>query len=407
MKVVQKYGGTSVANIDRIRHVASLIAAEKARGNHVVAVVSAMAGHTNTLQGWISELVDPVSENPDIDPVLSSGEQVTSGLMALALQEKGLKAQSLQGWQLPLFTNKRFGTAQIQEIETAIVDNMLGNDIIPVIAGFQGITADRRITTLGRGGSDTSAVALAIALGADQCDIYTDVEGIYTADPRICPRARLLKRISFEEMLELSARGAKVLHPRAVELARRYQMRLSVRSSFLNQPGTLIVQRKELPDMESQIITGLSVSTDEAKVTINNMKDTPGTAARVFGALSEAEINVDMIVQNIPQSADQASLTFTLPMAVADKAEQCIQALEGELEYDDLIVARDVAKVSAIGQGMLTQTGVAHKMFDTLSHNEINIQAISTSEIRISVLIQENNVDKAMKALHTAFELDK
>ncbi len=408
-----KFGGTSVADLDRIRAAAAKVKREVEAGYEVAVVVSAMSGKTNELVGWVRETANPPGSNGpgfydarEYDAVVASGEQVTSGLMALVLQEMGVPARSWQGWQVPLRTSGAHGAARIEEIDTTRLDQKFAEGLHAVIAGFQGIGPDGRISTLGRGGSDTSAVAFAAALGAERCDIYTDVDGVYTTDPRVERKARKLDRIAYEEMLELASLGAKVLQTRSVELALRYKVRLMVRSSFNDAPGTLVCDEEEI--MESRIVSGIAFSRDEAKVTVAGVEDRPGVAAAIFGPLAEAGINVDMIVQNI--SADGLTdMTCSLPTEDIAKARAALEAAQtsGALKFRELIADTDVSKVSVVGIGMRSHAGVAKKMFEALAREGVNLKVVATSEIKISVLVDRKYMELAVQALHEAFELDK
>jgi aspartate kinase len=408
-RIVMKFGGTSVADLERIRHVAARVKREVDAGNEVAVVVSAMAGTTNLLVGWCSQLA-PLHDAREYDAVVATGEQVTAGLLAIALQTLGVDARSWQGWQIPLATDGAHGKARILSIDGAALVARLRAGQVPVLAGFQGIGPDHRITTLGRGGSDTSAVALAAALQADRCDIYTDVDGIYTTDPRIVARARKLTKIAYEEMLELASVGAKVLQTRSVELAMKERVRVQVLSSFDDGtslggdlPGTLVVDEDEI--VEQEIVSGIAYSRDEAKVTVRGVPDRPGVAAAIFGPLSAASINVDMIVQNV--SADGTTdLTFTLNRADLPRAEQTLGEHRAEIGFAALLADKDVAKISVVGVGMRSHSGVASTMFRTLADKGINIQVISTSEIKVSVLVGAEYTELAVRALHTAYGLD-
>ncbi len=401
-RIVQKFGGTSVADTDRIKAVARRVKREVDAGNQVAVVVSAMAGVTNQLVGWTNAfgaLPDP----REYDAVVASGEQVTAGLTALALQELGLKARSFMGWQVPVRTDMSHGKARIDAIPTAaLLDGMQAGEIA-VVAGFQGIGPEGRVTTLGRGGSDTSAVALAAALQADRCDIFTDVDGVYTTDPRIVAKARKLDKIAYEEMLELASLGAKVLQTRSVELAMNHRVRVQVLSSFSDAPGTLVVDEDEI--VEKQVVSGIAYSRDEAKVTLVKVPDRPGVAAAIFGPLSEHAINVDMIVQNIAEDGT-TDLTFTVTKADLARTVKVLEERRASLAFRDLKPDANVVKVSVIGVGMRSHTGVAQQMFKTLAEKGINIQVISTSEIKVSVLIAEEYTELALRALHTAYGLD-
>lgn len=400
-----KFGGTSVADLDRIRNAATKVKREVERGYEVAVVVSAMSGKTNELVGWVRD-TSRVYDAREYDAVVSSGENITAGLMALTLQEMGVPARSWQGWQVPLRTNSSHGAASIESVETEGLIRKFGEGLHAVIAGFQGISPEGRITTLGRGGSDTSAVAFAAALGAERCDIYTDVDGVYTTDPRITKKARKLEKISYEEMLELASLGAKVLQTRSVELAMRHKVRMQVLSSFNDLPGTLVCDEEEI--LESRVVTGIAHSRDEAKLTVIGVPDRPGIAAGIFGPLAEAGVNVDMIVQNI--SADgRTDMTFSCPIDEVPRALSALEATKGrgEVDYAGLDVDDDVAKVSIVGIGMRSQAGVAHRMFRALADDGVNIKVITTSEIKVSVLIDRKYLELAVQALHDAFGLDE
>jgi aspartate kinase len=404
-----KFGGTSVANLDRIRRAAKRVGVEVAKGYDVIVIVSAMSGKTNELVGWVDE-TSPLYDAREYDAVVSSGENVTAGLMALTLQEMDIPARSWQGWQVPLKTNSAHSQARIEEIPPENINAKFAEGMkVAVVAGFQGISPEGRITTLGRGGSDTTAVAFAAAFDAERCDIYTDVDGVYTTDPRICDKARKLDKIAFEEMLELASLGAKVLQTRSVELAMRYKVKLRVLSSFEEQSdeaGTLVCDEEEI--MESNVVAGVAYSRDEAKLTVQSVADRPGIAATIFTTLSDAGVNVDMIVQDISEEG-RTDMTFSCPTDQVARAEQALLAIKekGELNYAELLADKDVAKVSVVGIGMRSQSGVAAKMFKVLSDEGINIKVITTSEIKISVLIDRKYMELAVQALHDAFELDK
>lgn len=410
--LVMKFGGTSVADLETIRNSARHVKREVDAGNSCAVVVSAMAGHTNQLVEWTREMA-PLHDAREYDTVVSSGEQITSGLMALALQSMGIQARSWLGWQIPLATDDSHGAARIAGIEPDRMKPRLERGEVAVVAGFQGIGPDGRITTLGRGGSDTSAVALAAALNADRCDIYTDVDGIYTSDPRVVPKAHRLDKISYEEMLEMASLGAKVLQTRSVELAMTQRVRLYVRSSFDapdtsgangENPGTLVCDEDEI--VEQQVVSGIAYAKDEAKVTLVRVEDKPGIAARVFGPLAESGINVDMIVQNISDDGRTTDLTFTVQDSDLQKALDVLTEAKNDIIYEDLRGATDIVKVSVIGVGMRSHAGVAARMFNALAEKGINIQAISTSEIKISVLIDAVYAELAVRTLHSLFELD-
>ena len=403
-RLVQKYGGTSVGDIDRIKAVAQRVKAAVDDGDQVAVVVSAMAGVTDRLAGWVSE-VAPLHDAREYDAVVATGEQVTSGLLALALQDIGVQARSWHGWQLPLRTDGEHGTARILSIETEEIERRLKAGQVAVVTGYQGLGPDGRITTLGRGGSDTSAVALAAALRADRCDICTDVEGVYTADPRIVPAAHMLDKITYEEMLEMSSQGAKVLQTRAVALAMRHRVRLRVLSSFSDSPGTLVVDEDEI--VEEQVVSGIAYSRDEAKITVIGVHDKPGVAAAIFGPLAEANVNVDMIVQNVSAEGPMTDMTFTVAKADLSRAVALLEDPEREFEYKSLVYDDNVVKVSVIGVGMRSHAGVATRMFQSLADKGINIQVISTSEIKIAVLIAEEYLELALRSLHSDYGLDK
>lgn len=413
-RLVMKFGGTSVADISRIRNVARHVEREVKAGHHVAVVVSAMSGTTDRLVGWCREAA-AVHDAREYDAVVASGEQVTAGLLAIVLQDLGIPARSWQGWQIPLKTDGVHGAARIAGIDGDEIRKRMEQGQVAVIAGFQGIGPDKRITTLGRGGSDTSAVAIAAALDA-ACDIYTDVDGVYTADPRIVTGARKLDRISYEEMLEQASLGAKVLQTRSVELAMVYKVPLQVRSSFEapdspNQnkpdgtgPGTLVCDEERI--VEQHVVSGVAYSRDEAKVSIRRVKDQPGISAAIFGPLAEADISVDMIVQNISADGAFTDITFTVARKDLRKALEVLNSVKSKVGFDDLVHSADVAKVSIVGIGMRSHAGVAAKMFRSLAEKGINIQAITTSEIKVSVLIDEAYTELAVRALHTAYGLD-
>jgi len=409
-RLVMKFGGTSVANLDRIARAAKRIGVEVAYGYDVIVIVSAMAGKTNELVGWVGE-TSPLYDAREYDAVVSSGETVTAGLMALRLQEMGVPARSWQGWQVPLQTTSAHGAARIEAIPTDNLNAKFAEGMrVAVVAGFQGLSPEGRITTLGRGGSDTTAVAFAAAFEAERCDIYTDVDGVYTTDPRIESKARKLDKIAFEEMLELASLGAKVLQTRSVELAMRYNVKLRVLSSFedemSNQTGTLVCAEEEI--MENNVVSGVAYSRDEAKMTLVSVADRPGIAAIIFGTLSQAGVLVDMIVQNISEEG-RTDMTFSCPTDQVARAEQAMTTAkeDGKLNFAEIIADVDVAKVSVVGIGMRSHTGVAAKMFECLSNDGINIKVITTSEIKISVLIDRKYMELAVQALHDAFELEK
>ncbi len=402
-RIVMKFGGTSVGDCDRIRNVARRVKAEVDAGHQVAVVVSAMAGETNRLVGLVETLA-PLCDAREYDTVVASGEQVTVGLLAMALQEMGVAARSWLGWQAPVHTDGAHGRARIQTIDTTVLIPRLERGEVVVMAGFQGVGPDHRITTLGRGGSDTSAVALAAALHADRCDIYTDVDGIYTCDPRIVARPRKLDKITYEEMLELASLGAKVLQTRSVELAMKYNTRLQVRSSFEESPGTLVCGEEEI--VEQEMVSGVAYSRDEAKITLTRLEDRPGVVARVFAPLSEHHINVDMIVQNVSDDGATTDVTFTVAQSDLKRAMVLLEEAKEDLGYTSLVPDDDVVKVSVVGVGMRSHAGVAQTMFRTLAENNINIQVISTSEIAVSVLISARFLELALRSLHSAYGLD-
>ena len=401
-RIVMKFGGTSVADLDRIRNVASRVKREVDAGHQVAVVVSAMSGVTNQLVGWCQAL-SPLHDAREYDAVVATGEQVTSGLLSIALHTLGVEARSWAGWQIALHTDGAHGRARIESVDGAGLIAAMEGGAVPVVAGFQGIGPAGRITTLGRGGSDTSAVALAAALKADQCDIYTDVDGVYTTDPRITARARKLDKIAYEEMLELASVGAKVLQTRSVELAMKERVRVQVLSSFEDKPGTLVVDEDEI--VEKAMVAGIAYSRDEAKITLRRVPDRPGMAAAIFGPLSAANVNVDMIVQNV--SADGTTdMTFTVSRADLARAQAILADAKGATGADTVLTDPDVAKISVVGVGMRSHAGVANTMFSTLAAKGINIQVISTSEIKVSVLIAAEYTELAVRALHTAYGLD-
>ena len=397
-----KFGGTSVADLDCIRNVAQRVKKETANNNQVVVFVSAMAGTTDQLVKWV-EQISPLNDAREYDMVVSSGEQITAGLLALALQDSGVPARSWLGWQIPFKTNKMHGAARIDKIGTDEITKRLEEGTVCVIAGFQGISDDNRITTLGRGGTDTSAVALAAALNADRCDIYTDVEGVYTADPRIVPKAQKLDKITYEEMLELASLGAKILQTRSVAMAMSHKVRVQVLSSFTNKPGTMVVDEDEI--VEKQIVSGITYAKDEAKVTLVGVHNTPGIASEVFILLADGNINVDMIIQNETQDGKKTDLTFTVAEKDLGKAQNILKSATN-IHHEAIITDKNVAKISVIGVGMRSHAGVAASMFKTLADKRINIQVISTSEIKISVLIDAEYTELAVRALHTTYGLD-
>ncbi|TZG24673.1 aspartate kinase [Sphingomonas montanisoli] len=411
-RIVMKFGGTSMAGIDRIRNVANRVKHEVELGNEVAVVVSAMSGDTDRLVNFCRE-ASPLYDPREYDVVVASGEQVTSGLLAITLQSMGVKARSWMGWQLPIRTSDAHASARIQTINSDAIGAAMASGEVAVIPGFQGLTEDDRITTLGRGGSDTSAVAVAAAMKADRCDIYTDVDGVYTTDPRIVPKARKLAKVTYEEMLELASVGAKVLQTRSVGLAMKEKVRVQVLSSFDQPtgnptPGTMIVGEDELEGstMERQLITGIAYDKKETKVTLTAVPDRPGAVAAIFSPLADANINVDMIVQNVAHDTGSTDVTFTVP---SDEIARSLDTLERErsaIGYDKLIHDANVAKISVVGVGMRSHAGVASKMFSTLADRKINVLAITTSEIKVSVLIHEDYTELAVRALHTAYGLD-
>lgn len=409
--IVQKFGGTSVADIERIKRVAMLVEREVQAGNQVMVVVSAMAGVTNQLVDYCAAANDLMSDEAraNADHVVASGEQITSGLLALALQTRGHKARAWAGWQLPLTSDSMYAKARIHHIETAAVMESLARGEIAVVAGFQGISPEGRITTLGRGGSDTSAVALAAAFKADRCDIYTDVDGVYTSDPRIVAKARKLSKVSYEEMLEMASLGSKVLQTRSVELAMNYRVPVQVLSTFDDRPagqlpGTMLVDEEEI--VEQQRVTGLAYSRDEARITLANVANKPGVSAGIFGPLADRGINVDMIVQNVTEDGKQTDLTFTVGKGDLARALELVKNDPAFPQCEKVHTDSNVAKISVIGVGMRSHAGVAAEMFRTLAEKSINIIVISTSEIKISVLIDESYIELALRALHTAYGLD-
>ena len=401
--IVQKFGGTSVGDLDRIRNVAMRVKSEVDAGNHVAVVVSAMAGTTNQLVSWARD-IGPLHDAREYDTIVATGEQVTVGLLAIALQNLGIDARSWLGWQIPVRTDDVHGAARIDSIDTSLMRERLAGGQVAVVAGFQGIAPDGRVATLGRGGSDTSAVALAAALQAVRCDIYTDVDGVYTTDPRIAPKAQKLDRITFEEMLEMASLGAKVLQTRSVAMAMRHKVNLQVRSSFSDASGTLVVNEDEIVEQEK--ISGIAYSPDEAKITIQGLPDKPGIAASIFGELADNHINVDMIVQSAASEGQHADITFSLGRGDLDKALALINGAKGKLGFKGVDSNAGVTKISVVGSAMRSQPGVAKAMFETLAERGINIEVISTSEIKISVLISSEYTELAVRSLHSAFGLD-
>jgi aspartate kinase len=401
-RLVMKFGGTSVADLDRIRNVALRVKREVDAGHEVAVVVSAMAGVTNQLVAWCQAL-SPLHDAREYDAVVATGEEVTSGLTAIALQTLGVDARSWQGWQIPVMTDGAHGKARVESIAGEELIRRMQAGQVPVVAGFQGIGPDNRVTTLGRGGSDLSAVALAAALKADRCDIFTDVDGVYTTDPRIVPKARKLPRIAYEEMLEMASLGAKVLQTRSVELAMKERVRVQVLSSFEDKPGTLVVDEDEI--VEKELVSGIAYSRDEAKVTLRHVPDRPGVAAAVFGSLADAHVNVDMIVQNV-SAEGTTDMTFTVGKADLPRAMDTLGGKREAIGYAELSADAGVAKISVVGIGMRSHAGVANTMFQALAARGINIEVITTSEIKISVLIREDATELAVRALHAAYGLD-
>ena len=411
-RIVLKFGGTSVGNTDRIKKAARTVKAETDRGNEVAVVVSAMSGTTNQLIKWVNEIA-PLHDPREYDVIVATGEQVTVGLLALALQQEGVKSRSWASWQIPIRTTDAHAAARIVDIETAELLRTMALGEVPIIPGFQGLSPDGRTTTLGRGGSDTSAVALAAALKAERCDIYTDVDGVYTTDPRIVEKACKIDRVTYEEMLEMASQGSKVLQTRSVELAMNHHVRVQVLSSFdgalgSDLPGTLVVDEDEImaQGLEKSVVSGIAFAKDEAKITVTRVADRPGVAAAIFGPLAEANINVDMIVQNVSLDGSSTDITFTVPRADLARAVERLDRARADLKFAEIKSDTNVAKVSVIGVGMRSHAGVALKMFETLAAKGINIQVISTSEIKVSVLVAAEYTELAVRALHTAYELD-
>jgi aspartate kinase len=402
-RIVQKFGGTSVADVNRIKAVAARVKREVDAGHQVIVVVSAMAGTTNQLVGWVNETAT-LHDAREYDTIVAAGEQITAGLTAIALQELGIPARSWLGWQIPIHTDDSHGKARIKAIDLSDIRARAERGEVAVVAGFQGVAAEDRITTLGRGGSDTSAVALAAAFEAERCDIFTDVEGVYTTDPRLVSRARKLDKITYEEMLEMASQGAKVLQTRSVEMAMNHRVRVQVLSSFVDAPGTMVVDEDEI--VEQQVVSGIAYSRDDAKITLSGVIDRPGVAAGIFGPLAQANINVDMIVQNVSRDGTTTDMTFTVPKTDAQRAVKVLEDARAALSYQELISDTRVVKLSVIGVGMRSHVGVAQKMFQTLAERQINIQVISTSEIKIAVIIAEEYLELALRALHTAYGLD-
>lgn len=421
-RIVMKFGGTSVADLDRIYNVAQHVKREVDSGNQVAVVVSAMAGKTNELVSWVQNMPkvcgapSSIYDAREYDAILASGEQVTSGLLAIALQSIGVDARSWHGWQIPVKTDNSHGAARILDIDGSEIIRRMEMGQVAVVAGFQGIAPDNRISTLGRGGSDTSAVAVAAAVKADRCDIYTDVDGVYTTDPRIEPKAKRLSQISFEEMLEMASLGAKILQVRSVELAMVHKVRTFVRSSFtdpnapgmddpINPPGTLICDEDEI--VEQQVVTGIAFAKDEAQISLRRVNDRPGVSAAIFGPLAEEHINVDMIVQNISEDGSKTDMTFTVPSADLEKAVKALELVKDEVGFDTFQAESGLAKVSVIGVGMRSHAGVAATAFRALAEKGINIRAITTSEIKISILIDNAYTELAVRTLHGVYGLDK
>ncbi|MEQ8654044.1 MAG: aspartate kinase [Kiloniellales bacterium] len=403
-RLVMKFGGTSVADLERLERVAGRVKAEWDRGHELTVVVSAMAGQTNHLIDLVSKAAG-LADLREYDVVVSSGEQVTAGLLAIILQRMAVPARSWMGWQIPIRTSAQHGSARIEGIDTQELERRFAEERqVAIVAGFQGVAEKARIATLGRGGSDTSAVALAAALRAERCDIYTDVDGVYTSDPRIVTNARKMDRITYEEMLEMASLGAKVLQTRSVELAMKHKVRVQVRSSFEDKSGTLVVDEEEI--VEQAIVSGIAHSLDEAKVTLTRIPDRPGIAAAIFGPLADAAVNVDMIVQNISLDGEITDMTFTVGRSDLDRALSVLERNRETLRYASLEKDAKVAKVSVVGVGMRSHAGVAQRMFTTLAEKGINIQVITTSEIKISVLVAEDYLELALRALHSAYGLD-
>ncbi len=408
-RLVMKFGGTSVASVERIRNVARHVKREVDAGFEVAVVVSAMSGKTNELVGWVED-ASKLHDKREYDAVVASGEQVTSGLLAIALQEIGVPARSWQGWQIPVETSDAHGSARIENIDGSRIVEGFSRKEVAVVAGFQGVhAASGRITTLGRGGSDTSAVAIAAAIHADRCDIYTDVDGVYTTDPRIVPKARRLDRVAFEEMLEMASLGAKVLQVRSVEVAMVHKIKTFVRSSFDDpadpKPGTLICDEEDI--LEQQVVTGIAFSKDEAQITLRRVADKPGVAAAIFGPLADANINVDMIIQVVSDDQKTTDMTFTVVTADFERAKALLEKHKAEIAFGELQGATDVVKISAIGIGMRSHAGIAARAFKALADKGINIRAITTSEIKFSVLIDKDYTELAVRTLHSLYGLDK
>ncbi|OYX95168.1 MAG: aspartate kinase [Novosphingobium sp. 17-62-19] len=414
-RIVMKFGGTSMAGTERIRRVARIVQRQQAAGHEVAVVVSAMAGETDRLVNFCRE-ANPLYDPAEYDVVVASGEQVTSGLLAMHLQALGCKARSWLGWQVPIKTDDAHAKARIEDIDADALMASMASGEIAVIPGFQGVAPTGRVTTLGRGGSDTSAVAVAAAVKADRCDIYTDVDGVYTTDPRIVAKARKLKNVTYEEMLELASVGSKVLQTRSVSLAMKESVRVQVLSSFIDDdapaadtiPGTMIVSDEELEglDMERQLITGIAADKNEAKITLTRIADRPGAVAAIFGPLAAANINVDMIIQNIAKDRGETDVTFTVPISDLARTQALLEERKDTIGYYRMLANSKVAKITVVGVGMRSHAGVAATMFRALADRGINIQAITTSEIKVSVLIDEDETELAVRVLHTAYELD-
>ena len=402
-RIVMKFGGTSVGTIERIKAVAEKVKAQVEQGDQVAVVVSAMSGTTNQLVEWTRQ-AGVMHDAREYDVVVSSGEQVTVGLLAIALQNIGVEARSWLGWQVAMHTDNVHGGARIESIDTEKMNDRLNQGQVAVMAGFQGVAEDNRITTLGRGGSDTSAVALAAALNADRCDIYTDVDGVYTTDPRVVPKAQKLDRITFEEMLEMASGGAKVLQTRSVAMAMRHGVDLQVLSSFEDLPGTMVVKEDEI--MEKNSVSGIAYSADEAKITLAGLEDRPGVAAAVFSSLADHHVNVDMIVQTAASTEGRTDITFSVSGSELDRAKSVLDGMKNDVGIDEILTSENVCKISVVGMAMRSQPGIAKTMFATLADKGINIEVISTSEIKISVLISRDYTELAVRSLHTAFGLD-
>jgi len=406
--VVMKFGGTSVANVEKIKNVAKTVK-NQAKKHKVLVVLSAMAGVTNQLQSYVDEVniyfEDQILSSNDSDLIMTSGEQVTIGLLSMILNHQNIKSIPLLGWQIPIITDTNYSKSKILNIENKNIHKYFETNDVIVLAGFQGINTEGKITSLGRGGSDTSAVAIAASLNAERCDIYTDVEGVFTTDPNIDSSAKKIDKLAYEEMLEMSSAGAKVLQTRSVELAMKNNLTLQVLSSLTNSEGSYIVNENQL--IEKEIVSGVSYSVNDSKLSISGIPDKPGISAKIFGLMAKANINVDMIVQNISQDGINANMTFTVSTKDLDSAKKIIENQTQEINYTNLSTDSDIAKISVIGMGMMSQSGVAEKMFRTLAENKINILAISTSEIKISVLINKEYAKEAIKSLHNVYKLEK